>query len=354
MSRVLITGGLGFQGMHLARACAARGDAVTVLNTPSPRAMGTMLPALLHGLDTRYVITVVLGSVTDADTLEKVVPGHDVVLHLAAWASVDQSLDRPWPPWEVNAQGTMALLEAVRRFGQPGARIVFGSSCEVYGPAVRVVGPSPYSVGMCVACRVGMEHTHQNAGDLIPQNEDTPMLPRSPYAASKVASDRMAYAYAVTYGLDLAILRPCNVYGPWQRHGGFGAVIPTFVHRATYGQPLVVTGGGRQVREYLHVDDVVAAYLALALSPARFQGDTFNVGTGETTTIQALAEQVAAHFDPAPVITHSDARVADVSGFLLDSTKFRANFAWAPSVKFADGLAGYVAWTRAAGKVAWR
>lgn len=349
MKRVLITGGLGFQGLHVAVGCARAGHHVTVLNTPSERARTTMLHALRGYLPTTETIQVVLGSVTDGDTMEKAVAGQDAVIHMAAWASVDQSLDRPWPPFEVNGYGTLAVLDAVRRFGQPGMRTVIASSCEVYGPTQMII------LGGLTPPRAENVQAHDVMLDkYCLQDETYPMLPRSPYAASKIAGDRMAYAYAVTYGLDLVILRPSNIYGPWQRHGGFGAVIPTFVNRATYGQPLTITGGGLQFREFLHVDDVVRAYLAALEAPGPFHGEAFNVGSGELVTIHALAEQVAAHFDPAPPITFSDARVADVSGFLLDSTKMHHTFGWAPTVKFADGLAAYVAWTREIGKAAWK
>jgi dTDP-glucose 4,6-dehydratase len=348
--RVLITGGLGFQGLHLALGCLRAGHAVTVLNTPSARARGLILPALIAGIDSHQLVHVVLGSVTDRDTLEKIVPAHDVIYHLAAWASVDQSLERPGEPWEVNAEGTRAVLEAVRRFN-PTARVVVASSCEVYGPARPGYRSTDYLP------------TLLTPGDppsgLMPQNEATPLLPRSPYAASKVAADRLAYAYAVTYELDLVILRPSNVYGPWQRHGGFGAVIPSFVNRATYKQPLVVTGGGDQRREFLHVDDVVAAYLHVGLeADDPFHGDAYNVGSGETVSINELAQLVVDAFtqpgEPMPAIEHSDARVADVSGFLLDSTKAQQELGWAPTIKFRDGLARYIAWTQQVGKAAWK
>jgi UDP-glucose 4-epimerase len=332
--RILITGGLGFQGVHLAQAWLAQGRQVTVLNTPSPRAR--FLDA--SAFTARDALRVVWGSITDPDTLEKTVPEHEAIVHLAAWASVDQSLDRPWPPFEVNAQGTMAVLEAVRRFADPGVRVLVASSCEVYGPATHQ--------------RLALHTSQQQLtayGALLPQDEDTPMLPRSPYAASKIAADRMAYAYAVTYGLDLAILRPSNVFGPWQRPGGFGAVIPTFVQRAKAGQTLVVTGGGAQQREFLYVEDLVQVYEAALDAAEPFHGEAFNAGSGETCTIRDLASTVAMLVStgtgaPEVPVTFSEARVADVSGFFLNSQWAHDRLGWKPTVPFIEGLQRYVAW----------
>lgn len=348
--RVLITGGLGFQGLHLALALLAQGRQVTVLNTPSPRARGALLP-VFESQATRED-AVVWGSVTDQEVLEKVIPAHDAVVHMAAWASVDQSLDRPWPPWEVNGQGTMCVLEAVRRFN-PQARVVVASSCEVYGPAGKrqwarsadyLTGAPPVAKRMAI---------HLN--EFHPQDENAPMLPRSPYAASKIAGDRMAYAYAVTYDLDVTILRPCNVFGPWQRVGGFGAVIPTFVLRALEGQPLQITGGGLQSREFLYVDDVVRAYQAVLDRDQRAPGAVYNCGSDHLVTIRALAEQVVAAISPACPIQNSGARVADVSGFRLDSGKIKRALGWEAVIPFDEGLQRYIGWAKQSGAAAaWR
>ena len=327
MKRYLVTGALGFQGFWLTTALLQRGDMVTALSTPSLRnreafhrlhdwmAQAKIPPPRLH---------VVMGSVADAEILEKTIPGHDAIVHMAAWASVDASLDRPWPSFEINAQGTLAVLEACRRFGDPGVKLVIASSCEVYGPA-------------WVQESLG--------GGVTPQDEDWPLMPRSPYAASKVAADRLAYAHAVTYGLDVTILRPCNIYGPGQRAGALGAVIPTFTQRALAGQPLIVTGGGQQFREFLHVEDLVRAYLAVLDVPAGEPGAAYNVGSGETRSVLELATTIVGRLGGEKGrIDQSEARVADVSGFLLDSSRFRETFWWAPKVPFTVGLSDYLDW----------
>jgi UDP-glucose 4-epimerase len=181
---------------------------------------------------------------------------------------------------------------------------------------------------------------------IISQDESTPMMPRSPYAATKVAQDRLAYAHAIAYDMNLVILRPCNVYGPWQRYGGFGAVIPTFVRNALRREPLCITGGGKQSREFIYVDDLVTAYLTVLDAPTVTPGEAYNVGTGETRTIHDIAVAIAGAIAHSGRIEYSAARVADVSGFLLDSKKFRSFFGWAPIVSFKDGLVDYLDWVR--------
>jgi nucleoside-diphosphate-sugar epimerase len=317
---VLVTGGLGFQGSHLTRALLARGEQVTILSTPTALNYDR-LSRLTRDLGAAaHQLRMVAGSVTEPEILEKVVPGHSHVVHMAASASVDASLDRPWPAVEVNVLGTFALLEAVRRFGAPHVRTVVASSCEVYGP----IPPA-----------------------LAFQNEEAPMYPRSPYAASKIAGDRLAYAHALTYLMDLVILRPCNIYGPGQRAGALGAVIPTLARQALLGRPLHVTGTGEQTREFLHVEDLVRAYLAVLDGPTRHAGATYNVGSGEVYSILHLATLIRDWLAPEVPINLTGARIADVTGFRLDSVFFRGSYGWAPRIEFKAGLQAYCTWLKA-------
>jgi len=333
--KILITGGLGFQGCHLTLAWAAQGREVTILNTPSLRARAAasrMREANLHG------VRVVYGSVNDPEIVEKVVPGHDAVVHLAAWASVDVSLDRPRPALMVNAVGTATLLDQILRCCDRGVRVLVASSCEVYGSALHRLTPS------------GKEERTPE-----PQDESTEMRPQSPYAASKVAADRLAYAYAVTYGMNLSILRPSNVYGPGQRAGADGAVIPTLTRAALTGEPLRLAGGGGQSREWLHVDDLVAAYTILLDCVAGEPGEVFNLGSGETRTIREVAVRLS-QLSPSTGSRLQDVlgRRADVTAFLLDSSRARKRLGWEPTVTFDVGLERYVEWARKKGVLAWQ
>lgn len=300
---LLITGGGGFQGSHLAESWAAQGHAVTVLNTPSSRAQALVC----HFPPT---IRVVWGSVTDPEVVRKVVAGQDVVAHLAAWASVDESTESPLPSWRVNAEGTAWVLEACRR---EGAALLHVSSCEVYGAG----------------------------SGWAPQDERATLEPRSPYAAGKAAGDRLVAAYAHTYGLRALILRPCNVWGPRQRAGRFGAVIPTFVAAALRDRPLTVTGSGEQLREYLHVEDVLAGYdLALRQVEWLAPGEVFNLGSGDLIGIRQLAEWLVDHVGGR--VAFAPGRPGEVAGFWLDSRKAQRTLGWAPRRRFWTALEAYV------------
>ena len=300
--RVLVTGGAGFQGSNLAFQWLRGGHEVTVLNTYSEMAER----AVAHlAKDAR----VVWGSVTDTEIVRKTVRNQDVVAHLAARISVDESIADPSSILSVNVTGTFNVLEAVR---QTGARLVYASSCEAYGYAKP------------------------------PVTEQSELRPHSPYAASKAAADRLCYAYYKTYDVNVIIVRPCNIYGEGQKADRGGAVIPTMVGRAIAGQPIVVAGDGRQQREYMHVSDLVAAY-DIFLNADGLAGEVLNVGTGETVTIQHIADVVADRLGVA--VEHGEPRPGEVPGFGLDSWKARA-LGFEPKVGFEEGLARYIEWRK--------
>ena len=300
--RILITGGAGFQGSHLAEHWREAGHQLTILNTYSEEADRNI----------SYIATetsVVWGSVTDSEIVDKTVRGQEVVVHLAAHINVDESLAAPRAFADVNLGGTMNVLEAARR---SGSRVVFASSCEVYG---------------------GSEGT--------PVSENAPLRPHSPYAASKAAADRMCYAYYKSYGVNVTIVRPSNVYGERQKAGRGGAVIPIFARLADAGKPLTVFGTGTQTREYLHVSDLVSAY-EVVVNRDDLAGATLNVGTGETPSVKEIAEFIAERAGVS--LTYEPARPGEVPGFSLDSTLARS-LGFAPTVTFWDGLSRYLeAW----------
>ena len=299
MVRILVTGGAGFQGSHLVEKWVRDGHEVTVLNTYSIEAEQNIASFARN-------ILLVWGSVTDPEVVEKTVRGHDVVVHLAARINVDESLGSPRSFLEVNQGGTLNVLEAARR---AGARMIFASSCEVYGHA-----------------------------EDSPVTEHHEMRPHSPYAASKAGADRMCFAYHKSYGLDVTILRPCNIYGERQRSGQGGALIPILASLAAAGKPLKVFGSGDQRREYMHVEDLVAAYDQV-LQRSDLPGVTLNVGTGETPSVMEIAQYISDR-SGVPVVNEPP-RPGEVAGFSLDSGRIR-ELGFAPRLKFWDGLSRYL------------
>ena len=296
--RILITGGAGFQGSHLAERWLGAGHDVTLLNTISEDA-----EANIASFGDR--VSLVWGSVTDAEIVEKTVRDHQVVVHLAARINVDESLANPGSFIEVNIRGTLNVLEAVRRWG---ARLIHASTCEVYG------------------------YGHQP-----PLTEHAELNPHSPYAASKAGADRMCFAYYKSFGVDVTILRPSNVYGLRQKAGAGGAVIPIFASLAASGKPLRLFGTGDQRREYIHVTDLVNAY-DLVLNRNDLAGATVNVGSGETPSIKEIAQFISAKMG-VPIVSEP-ARPGEVPGFSLDSS-FARSLGYEPRTRFWEGLEQY-------------
>ena len=299
--RVLITGGAGFQGSHLTERLVRDGHAVTVLSTLSDLSQRNIAPFAND-------VSLVWGSVTDAEIVDKTVRDQDAVVHMAARVNVDESIDSPIVFLAVNVIGTYNVLEAARK---AGTRVVLASTCEVYGSS----NPSPLT-------------------------ECADLRPHSPYAASKAGADRLCYAYHKTYGINVTVVRPCNIYGERQKSGRGGAVIPIFVSLAAQGKPLTVFGTGEQRREYMHVSDVVAAY-ELVLGRDDLAGEVVNFGSGETASVKELAEFISKR--TGVETQYQAARPGEVPGFELDSSYAR-RLGFAPKVRFWDGLARYLDW----------
>lgn len=299
--RVVITGGAGFQGSHLAEGCLKAGHEVTILNTFSEVSLDN-----INGFADD--VNVVWGSITDPEIVEKTVRRQDVVIHMAARINVDESISTPLSSVSVNVIGTCNILEAAK---EHDVRLIFASSTEVYGS------------------------TSQKDA-----NEKSEMRPHSPYAASKTAADRMCYAYGKTYGQDITIMRACNLFGPRQKSGKGGAVIPIFVERALSGEPLIVNGSGEQRREYMHVSDLVQAYL-LVLGRDDLSGETLNIGTKETPSIKEIAYFIAENLGSS--VEFGPSRQGEVDVLRLDSTKGRS-LGIKPQISFWDGLRQYIEW----------
>jgi UDP-glucose 4-epimerase len=296
--RVLVTGGAGFVGSHLAEALVGHAD-VRVLDDLS---IGRR----------EYVpdgATFVEGDVRDDEALDRHVSRADVVFHQAAIPSVERSVDDPVGCHEVTADATLSLLEAARR---NDARVVVASSAAIYG---------------------------QPEG--LPVSESDSTEPASPYGIDKLAVDHYSRRYHDLYGLETVALRYFNVYGPRQTGGSYAGVVKIFRDQALDGRPITVEGDGSQTRDFVHVDDVVRANLLAAETDA--VGEAFNVGTGEEVSIRDLAETVRAVADSDSEIVHGEARPGDIDRSVADVTKAKAALGYEPSVDLQDGIGSIVA-----------
>ncbi len=301
--KILITGGLGFQGSHLAEYFLGAGHRVTVLNTISDRAFQT-----LHSLKKKPAV--VWGSVTDYEVVRKTMRGQDVVFHLAAYVNVDESLINPHLCFDVNIGGTVNILEAAREYG---VRVIHASTCEVYGASPQ--------------------------GTRI--TEESVLQPHSPYASSKAAADRICFSYFKSYGLNVAIVRPFNIFGSRQKEGEFGALIPILVRRALAKENLVVFGKGLQTRDYMHIIDLVTAY-DLVMRAKNTAGEVFNFATGRDTKIKDIVHYVADYFKVS--VRYAQARPGEVAAFYGTSAKAEAMLGFKPKIDIWKGIDRYIAW----------
>ncbi len=310
---ILVTGGMGFIGSNFVRHVLTTHPAARVVNLDKLTYAGN--PRNLADLeaDPRYVF--VRADVCDEKAVTEIleVHGAEAIVHFAAESHVDRSILQADDFIRTNVQGTRALLEAARRTGV--RRFLHISTDEVYG-----------SLGRSGAF-----------------TEDSPLLPNSPYAASKAGADVMARAYHVTYGLPVIITRTCNNYGPYQFPEKF---IPLMIVNALREEPLPIYGDGLYVREWLHVEDHCRA-LALILSAGQ-PGEVYNIGSGEERVNLDVARQILSLTGRSEtLLRHVKDRPGHDRRYALEWTKIRHDLDWAPTIPFRDGLGQTVEWYRA-------
>ena len=293
--RVLVTGGCGFVGAHVVAACRARGTGVTVLDDES---IGDR--RALAGHD----VTLCIGDVRDAAALDRVLPGQDAVVHLAAIPDLAGSLGDPMGAMDVNVRGSLAVLEAARRHGVP--RVVAASS----GGTV--------------------------AGDARPPvGADTVPAPRSPLGAAKLAMEGYLAAYRRTHGVATCALRLANVYGPGCATKD--SVVARFLRNVADGRPIAIHGDGTQARDFVAVTNVADGIVRALLAGAT---GTYQLGSGVPTSICDLLDVVRRVVDrPLPPRRHVAARPGDVHTTYCDIADARADFGFEPAIPLVDGVA---------------
>lgn len=296
---VLITGGAGFIGAHLAEALVGRARARVLDNfsNSAPARLARVAPAA----------EVIRGDVRDPAALAAAAAGAEVIFHLAALVSVVQSLAQPVETFDVNLTGTLRVLEAARHAG--ARRVVLASTCAVYGDSAR-----------------------------LPLAEGDPAAPRSPYAASKLAAEQALALYARLYGLETVALRFFNVYGPRQDPASpYAAVVPRFIADLRAGRRPTIYGDGRQTRDFVYVDDVVEGLWAAATLPG-LAGRAFNLGRGEETSVLDLATALAGLLGVAGEPSFAPPREGEVRRSRADVTAFAGAGFRAPT-GLREGLA---------------
>jgi dTDP-glucose 4,6-dehydratase len=310
--RVLVTGGAGFISSTFVRHLLEHTpyevvslDALTYAGN-----LENLADVLSHER-----LSFVEGDIRDARLVRELVAEVDVIVNAAAESHVEKSIAEGASEFvTTNVEGTQILLDAIRE--TPVERFILISSSEVYGTA-----------------------------ETAPMDEEHPLNPRSPYAATKAGGDRLAYAYAITYGLPIVVVRPFNNYGPRQHPE---KVIPRFVTQALQDEPLTIHGDGHATRDWLYVDDDAEAIESIIEAPLDLvAGEVLNVATGVDIPVGEIADRVLALLGkPASLKVHVAERPGQVDRHIGSTGKIARLTGWRARTSFEVGLERTVAWYR--------
>lgn len=305
--RILVTGGAGFIGSELVTQLAAQGHSVIVVDN-----LTNGKRANLAHLDPEQV-QLSATDIRDREAVSGLMRGVDIVYHLAC-LGVRHSLHNPFDNHDVNATGTLGLLDMAR--AADVARFVYVSSSEVYGTA-----------------------------RWAPMTEEHPTYPMTVYGGGKLAGECYTRAYWESYAYPTVVVRPFNSFGPRSHHeGDSGEVIPKFMLRAMAGKPMVIFGDGTQTRDFTFVADTARGIILAGMTDAAI-GQTFNIGQGREITVNELAQTIAQVIDrPDAAIMHDEPRPGDVLRLYADSGRAREVLGFAPTVSLLDGLQQLRAW----------
>jgi dTDP-glucose 4,6-dehydratase len=308
--RVLVTGGAGFISSNFVRYLL-RKTPYEVVSLDALTYAGN-LDNLADVLDHER-LSFVHGDIRDPALVRDLVADVDVIVNAAAESHVEKSIERGASEFvTTNVEGTQILLDAIRE--RPVERFILVSSSEVYGTALHA-----------------------------PMDEEHPLNPRSPYAATKAGADRLAYSYWVTYGLPILIARPFNNYGPYQHPE---KVVPRFITQALLDQPLTVHGDGHATRDWVFVDDTAAAIETLVAAPLEgLEGEVFNIATGIDISVSDIADVVLDALDkPRSLKVHVGERPGQVHRHIGSTEKAEKLLGWEARTSFAAGLERTISW----------
>jgi dTDP-glucose 4,6-dehydratase len=312
LKRILVTGGAGFISSNFIRYLIER-TPHEVVSLDALTYAGNV--ENLADLISHPRLSLVEGDVRDAGLVREVVGGVDVIVNAAAESHVEKSIAEGAREFvTTNVEGTQILLDAVRE--TPVERFILISSSEVYGTAVSV-----------------------------PMDEEHPLNPRSPYAATKAGADRLAYAYFVTYGLPVVIVRPFNNYGPRQHPE---KALPRFITQAISDEPLTIHGDGHATRDWLYVeDDAEAIEAVIDADLDQVAGEAINIATGVDVSVEQVADLVLdALGKPSSLKAHVPDRPGQVDRHVGSTEKATRLLGWAARTPLEEGIGRTVAWYR--------
>lgn len=313
---ILVTGGAGFIGGHVAEQLVASGHDITILDK--------FVPYYDLGIKERNIkmtreaaaanggsCTLVRDTLTDAELVNDLVAETDVVYHQAAQAGVRKSVEEPAKVNRYNVNGTVNILEASRKHDIQ--RVVVASSSSVYGKP-----------------------------EYLPYDEEHPTTPVSPYGVSKLATEQYARVYSEIYGLPTVSLRYFTVYGPRMRPN---MAMTNFVSRCLHGEPPVIYGTGEQTRDFTYVEDIRRVNEQL-LTDDGADGEILNIGSTDNIDIQTLAEVIRDEIDPSLDIVYDDPREGDAEHTHANVSKANDLLGYEPTVDIREGVRKFIDWYR--------
>ncbi len=329
----LVTGGAGFIGANLAHRLLQSGEPVILFDNLSRPSVARNVEWLKRVHGDRVALTV--GDVRDAGAVADAVGRASQVFHFAAQVAVTTSLVQPIEDFDINARGTLNVLEAIRAQSDPPP-LLFTSTNKVYGglPDVKL---------QCRDRHYEPEDTKLRSFGL---SEARPLDFHSPYGCSKGAADQYVIDYARTFGLPAAVFRMSCIYGPRQFGTEDQGWVAHFLIRALRGEPITLYGDGMQVRDVLFVDDLVDAFLLARKHIRQISGSAFNIGGGPENTISLLELlDVIEELDgKRPTTTFEDWRPGDQRYYVSDCRRFQAATGWWPRVRVREGVRKLHGW----------
>lgn len=332
--KIFITGGAGFIGVNLARHHLLKGDKVKIFDNFSRKGAQANAARLVEQFGRDNLIVIPGDVAHDLELLQTETEGADLIYHTAGQVAVTHSVTNPRADFEANAIGTFNVLEAMR-LAAPNATLINSSTNKVYGGLedIKVIeGTKRYQF-----------NDFENG---IP--ESRPLHFHSPYGCSKGAADQYVRDYARIYGLNTVVFRKSCIYGPHQMGVEDQGWVAWFALAAHFGKPITIYGNGKQVRDVLHINDLIACYEAAAQNITRTKGQVYNIGGGPANTLSLIELMTILEQELGKKIKYrfSDWRPGDQPVYISDISKAKNELGWEPKINPAQGVKQLASWIK--------
>lgn len=312
--RILITGSRGLYGVHLIDLLVKKKTVSQIFAVDNNSRRSLKEDPYIRSEEFEKKITIMNMDYQNLDTHKLNQLSLDVVVHLAAYVSIDESMVEPFEYFENNEQGTFRFVQALKgTLNKPF--LIYASSPEVYG--------NP---------------------QYVPMDENHPLHPRSTYAVSKLAAEKHCMTLYEWYGYPVCVIRNFNTFGENQNVWGWPAAIPSFIEKALKNDEIVVHDEGQQTRDFMYVKDAVRAYELLIDKGKPMAGKEFNIGTGKETKIIDLAKKIVELTNSKSKIRFEKGRPGDLVGLQADVNRIKKDLGWEPKIPMEEGLKQTIAW----------